>query len=113
MSLAREREAQKLAKNAAEQRMREGRKTFVLTVGQNRILIAADSQREARDKLAAYYAVNRRAAPLSHEIMVREARDGEAAEFGPRHRAKPVESERMFDIESVPTRADAPRKEYG
>lgn len=110
MSLSRDREAQRRAQNAVDQRLREGHRTYVLTYGMTRILAAGDSQRDVRDKLSNYYRVRHLAAPPDNEVTVREARPGEAAEFE-RHRATPVETARMFPIDTIPTRVEP--REYG
>jgi hypothetical protein len=104
--LSPEQKAQKERLRQYDETVRTGRRAYVLIYADNRVLISADSQRQARDKFAMGFVLQRRAAPLTNEISVHEATEAEIAEFE-RHRPKPPDTLPMFDLDLVPTRAVA------
>lgn len=96
MSVAREREARRSARDHWTVRVEE--KDWVVTCGLTRRIISADSQRGARDKFMHQVARPEAIELASHEITVRLATEAELAELHPQRTPTPPDTIPLFTL---------------
>ena len=107
MALDRAQKAEQAKQRKLNEALAKGTVEYVLVCNDNRVLIRANTQREARDKFAMTFTLKYRKPPADHEVSVRVATDADRADFKrTRGRRGLLESNgALFDLSTIPTKA--------